>query len=189
MLKKLQALKAKKGFTLVELIVVIAIIAVLAAILVPTLMGQVTKSRITSADSGASSLKETINTWIMNRDVAGNALLKEGSITIAADNTGITTVGGTSAPAAGDKYNPTLTDFLKESIDMKNAYAEAFVKSGKVIAVAYIMGQSSAPSEWPKKTDFDNGTFKWKSNKDGEVGVTAKDGYIIGTSPKLAYTA
>lgn len=32
MIKKLQKLKAKKGFTLVELIVVIAIIGVLAAI-------------------------------------------------------------------------------------------------------------------------------------------------------------
>ena len=31
MIKKLQALKAKKGFTLVELVVVIAIIGVLAA--------------------------------------------------------------------------------------------------------------------------------------------------------------
>ncbi len=189
MLKKLQALKAKKGFTLVELIVVIAIIAVLAAILVPTLMGQVTKSRITSADSGASSLKETINTWIMNRDVAGNPLLGEGSITIAATDAGITTVAGASAPANSDKYKPTLTDFLKSSVDMKNAYAEAFVKDGKVIAVAYIMGQSTAPSEWPTKDSFDSGTFKWKSDKDGDVGVTKTGGYIIGTSPKLAYTA
>ena len=36
----------KKGFTLVELVVVIAIIGVLAAILIPTMMNYVKKSRL-----------------------------------------------------------------------------------------------------------------------------------------------
>jgi type IV pilus assembly protein PilA len=44
-LKKLQAMKAKKGFTLVELIVVIAIIAILAARLIPMLVNHVRASR------------------------------------------------------------------------------------------------------------------------------------------------
>ena len=44
-IRKLQALKAKKGFTLVELIVVIAIIAILAAILIPMLVNHVRSSR------------------------------------------------------------------------------------------------------------------------------------------------
>ncbi len=68
MLKRLQALKAKEGFTLVELIVVLAIISVLTTILVSTLMGQVTKSRIASANSGATSARDNINTWLINRD-------------------------------------------------------------------------------------------------------------------------
>lgn len=71
MIKFFQKLKAKKGFTLVELIVVIAIIGVLAAILVPTMLGYVTSSRVTSANSTAASLKNNIDTFLTNADTAG----------------------------------------------------------------------------------------------------------------------
>lgn len=68
MIKFFQKLKAKKGFTLVELIVVIAIIGVLAAILVPTMLGYVTNSRVTSADSTASSIANEIDNFFTSAD-------------------------------------------------------------------------------------------------------------------------
>ena len=71
MIKFFQKLKAKKGFTLVELIVVIAIIGVLAAILIPTMLGYVTSSRVTSADTTAANLQKNIDAFLTNADTAG----------------------------------------------------------------------------------------------------------------------
>ncbi|MBQ8967211.1 MAG: type II secretion system protein [Ruminococcus sp.] len=61
----------KKGFTLVELVVVIAIIGVLAAILVPSMMGYVKKSRLKTANGNAKTAYNAVAEYLADMETQG----------------------------------------------------------------------------------------------------------------------
>ncbi len=210
MIKYIQKLKAKKGFTLVELIVVIAIIGVLAAILIPVMLGYVTDSRITSADSTASTLKDSLNTFIADMD-AKNASVRRHStpISLKLTSTGTTYKGVTLAAETGSTISGGNTSLLTDSaakyggVEDGSKWLEAFetkiyndygkqkftawlyVVNGLCVGCAYYAGAATEKFAHPLAADFTGGSYSgWKADKDGIVDAS---GEIVGTSPKLLY--
>ena len=212
MIKYFQKLRAKKGFTLVELIVVIAIIGVLAAILIPTMLGYVTQSKVTSANSTAASIKNEIDAFLTQLDTV-NKGMKKGSVTSE-----ITiTVGGSATTAAGDwKVSVTDQDSFNDAshwstsavagttkgdadhckalaADLADLFPEikkgqivAYLRGGKTFGVLYVNGTATIPAEV-------TGAISWDSSADWPTGAQwandtagiAKSGDIVGTAPVI----
>lgn len=119
MLSKIRALKEKKGFTLVELIVVLVILAILAALLVPALTGYIDRAnneKIIAETRQAVMAAQTI----ASEEYANN--VKDLS-------------AGTSVNSNGSSV--TYTSAIAALGEVKGTISEVVVTEGKVTKLVY----------------------------------------------------
>ncbi len=147
----------RRGFTLVELIVVIAIVGILAVILVPTLLGMVTSSRVASANSTAASIKKDASVFLTNADSEGWGMARNSSniceLFLAVDASGAWSC--TEATAAFSQH-PTIT-WGSAASGITSAVPKTSLTSGEALLCAQLSANYPQLTSASIMLSFSNG--------------------------------
>lgn len=111
MFEKLCALKNKKGFTLIEMLVVIAIIAVLVAIAIPVVGSSTNKAACAANAANLRSIKAEVTTAFLTNDTTNYDFVTSGTtITVTPKSTHtLPTSKKTSTPSCDAGVAPTIS--------------------------------------------------------------------------------
>lgn len=164
MIKMIQKLKNKKGFTLVELIVVIAIIAILTAVIVPLIARYSAQAQYTTLQDAAQTISNSANnalsdgnqisavnvTQITGFKASGSLTITVGSGSGAKSQNGSTIVDSASTDDANTRVAKRLHASLLSALPDNCAFVIA-VKQSAVEGVVYTSSATSLTA---------NGTIK-----------------------------
>jgi len=167
-------MKAKKGFTLVEILIVVVILGILAAIVIPQFTGASTEAKESSLVSNIQTVRSQVELFkIQHNDILpGEVLNADGSITVATAASFVralclkTDQYGTVGTGAANRFGPYMKKIPTNPFSNATGTTEAgLADDGAMVAV----GGTKLPaggntSGWyfvcTTSTDADYGLFQ-----------------------------